>query len=250
MLFYYLNQIYYGHGSYGVEAAARTYFGKNVHNLTLAESALIAGLPKSPNNYSPYRNLKRARSRRNHVIRRMAQEGFIKRNEAEQAIKSKIKLEKVTNMLNKAPYFVEYIRQQLMSLYGRNKVYKSGLKVYTTLNLEQQIIAQNVTKKYLRISDKRYGYRGPLGTMDMSLPETVLQESLQEANNLKDGVTPITGTIIYGLVKSVERQYVTVLIGQGEGVIKLKNMNWARQPDPRVDGRYRLNSRINLVIKY
>lgn len=238
----YLNQIYYGHGSYGVEAAARTYFGKNVHNLTIAESALIAGLPKSPNNYSPYRNLKRARSRRNHVIRRMAQEGFIKRNEAEQAIKSKIKLEKVTNMLNKAPYFVEYIRQQLMSLYGRNKVYKSGLKVYTTLNLEQQIIAQNAVKKYLRISDKRYGYRGPLGTMDMSLPETVLQESLQEANNLKDGVTPTTGTIIYGLVKSVERQYVTVLIGQGEGVIKLKNMNWARQPDPRVDGRW---ARIN-----
>ena len=66
----YLNQIYYGHGSYGVEAAARTYFGKNVQNLTLAESALIAGLPKSPNNYSPYRNPKRARSRRNHVIRR------------------------------------------------------------------------------------------------------------------------------------------------------------------------------------
>ena len=130
----------------------------------------------------------------------MAQEGFIKRNAAEQAIRSEIKLEKVTNMLNRAPYFVEYIRQRLMSLYGRNKVYKSGLKVYTTLNLKQQIIAQNVTKKYLRISDKRYGYRGPLGTMDMSLPETVLQESLQEANNLKDGVIPIAGTIIYGLV--------------------------------------------------
>ena len=83
----YLNQIYYGHGSYGVEAAARTYFGKNVGNLTLDEVALIAGLPKSPNNYSPYRNPKRARSRRNHVIRRMAQEGFVKRNEAEQAMK-------------------------------------------------------------------------------------------------------------------------------------------------------------------
>ena len=143
----YLNQIYYGHGSYGVEAAARTYFGKNVENLTLDEVALIAGLPKSPNNYSPYRNPKRARSRRNHVIRRMAQEGFIKRNEAEQAMKEQFKLGEVTNMLNKAPYFVEYIRQQLMTMYGRNKVYKSGLKVYTTLNLEKQIIAQIATKK-------------------------------------------------------------------------------------------------------
>ena len=245
----YLNQIYYGHGSYGVEAAARTYFGKNVQNLTLAESALIAGLPKSPNNYSPYRNPKRARSRRNHVIRRMAQEGFIKRNEAEQAIKSKVKLGEVTDMLNKAPYFVEYIRQQLMSLYGRNKVYKSGLKVYTTLNLQQQIIAQDVTKKYLRIADKRYGYRGPLGTMDMALPETVLQEKLREVNNLNKGVIPITGTVIYGLVKSVEREHITVLIGQGEGVIELKNMNWARQPDPRIDGRWARISRSDKTLQ-
>ncbi|SVC34597.1 uncharacterized protein METZ01_LOCUS287451, partial [marine metagenome] len=103
----YLNQIYYGHGSYGIEAAARTYFGKSVHKLSLDEVALIAGLPKSPNNYSPYRNPKRARSRRNHVIRRMAQEGFINREEAQQAMKKKFNLGEVTNMLNRAPYFVE-----------------------------------------------------------------------------------------------------------------------------------------------
>ena len=183
----YLNQIYYGHGSYGVEAAARTYFGKNVQDLTLDECALIAGLPKSPNNYSPYRNPKRARSRRNHVIRRMAQEGFVKRGEAEQAMKREFKLGEITNMLNKAPYFVEYIRQQLMRLYGRNKVYKSGLKVYTTLSLKKQIIAQNVTRKNLHITDKRYGYRGPLGNMDISLPETTLQESLRQINNFEEG---------------------------------------------------------------
>ena len=83
----YLNQIYYGHGSYGVEAAARTYFGKHVQDLNLDECALIAALPKAPNNYSPYRNPKLARSRRNHVIRRMAQLGFIQRKEAEVAMK-------------------------------------------------------------------------------------------------------------------------------------------------------------------
>jgi len=242
----YLNQIYYGHGSYGVEAAARTYFGKNVENLTLDEVALIAGLPKSPNNYSPYRNPKRARSRRNHVIRRMAQEGFIKRNEAEQAMKEQFKLGEVTNMLNKAPYFVEYIRQQLMTMYGRNKVYKSGLKIYTTLNLEKQIIAQIATKTNLHIADKRYGYRGPLGTMDISLPETVLQETLREINSFTEGVLPKAGTIIKGLVKSVEREYLTVLIGQGEGIIELKDMNWAREPNVKVDGRW---ARINRVDK-
>jgi penicillin-binding protein 1A len=244
----YLNQIYYGHGSYGVEAAARTYFGKSVHNLNLDEVALIAGLPKSPNNYSPYRNPKRARSRRNHVIRRMAQEGFIKREEAQQAMKKEFKLGEVLNMLNRAPYFVEYIRQQLMTMYGRNRVYKSGLKVYTTLNLTKQVIAQKVTKKNLHITDKRYGYRGPLGTMDISLPEAILQKKLQEINNLKEGILPPTGTIIHGLVKSVERELVTVLIGQGEGVIELENMNWAREPNIKVDGRWARINRIDRTL--
>jgi penicillin-binding protein 1A len=242
----YLNQIYYGHGSYGVEAASRTYFGKSVKNLSLDEVALIAGLPKSPNNYSPYRNPKRARSRRNHVIRRMAQEGFVKKNEAKQAMKKPFALGQVTNMLNRAPYFVEYIRKQLMTMYGRNKVYKSGLKVYTTLNIEKQILAQEATIKNLRIADKRYGYRGPLGSMDISLPETVLQENLREINNFTEGVLPKTGTIIKALVKSVNREYLSVLIGQGEGFIELKDMDWAREPNIKVDGRW---ARIHRVDK-
>jgi penicillin-binding protein 1A len=242
----YLNQIYYGHGSYGVEAAARTYFGKNVQNLSLDEVALIAGLPKSPNNYSPYRNPKRARSRRNHVIRRMAQEGFVKSNEAKQAMKKPFTLGEVTNMLNRAPYFVEYIRKQLMTMYGRNKVYKSGLKVYTTLNIKKQTLAQESTKKNLHVADKRYGYRGPLGTMDISLPEIVLQKSLHAINNFTEGVLPKTGTIIKGLVKSVNKEYLTVLIGQGEGIIELKDMDWAREPNIKVDGRW---ARIHRVDK-
>jgi penicillin-binding protein 1A len=242
----YLNQIYYGHGSYGVEAAARTYFGKNVQNLSLDEVALIAGLPKSPNNYSPYRNPKRARSRRNHVIRRMAQEGFVKSNEAKQAMKKPFTLGEVTNMLNRAPYFVEYIRKQLMTMYGRNKVYKSGLKVYTTLNIKKQTLAQESTKKNLHVADKRYGYRGPLGTMDISLPEIVLQKSLHAINNFTEGELPKTGTIIKGLVKSVNKEYLTVLIGQGEGIIELKDMDWAREPNIKVDGRW---ARIHRVDK-
>ncbi len=244
----YLNQIYYGHGSYGVEAAARTYFGKNVKNLSLDEVALIAGLPKSPNNYSPYRNPKRARSRRNHVIRRMAQEGFVKSNEAKQAMKKPFTLGEVTNMLNRAPYFVEYIRKQLMTMYGRNKVYKSGLKVYTTLNIEKQILAQEATKKNLRIADKRYGYRGPLGTMDISLPEIVLQESLYGINNFTEGVLPEKGIIIKGLVKSVNKEYLTVLIGQGEGIIELKDMDWAREPNIKVDGRWARIHRVDKIL--
>lgn len=234
----YLNQIYYGHGSYGVEAAARTYFGKHVQDLTLDECALIAALPKAPNNYSPYRNPERARSRRNHVIRRMAQEGFIGRREAEEAMKREFNLGEITNMLNKAPYFVEYIRRQLMHLYGRNKVYKSGFKVYTTLNLKKQFIAQNTTRKNLRITDKRYGYRGPLGTVNTSLPEETLQASLRQINNFEEGMSPEMGTIINGYVKTLGKDYVTVLLGNGEGIIELKDMAWAREPNIKVDGRW------------
>jgi penicillin-binding protein 1A len=245
----YLNQIYYGHGSYGVEAAARTYFGKHVKDLALDECALIAALPKAPNNYSPYRNPKRARSRRNHVIRRMAQEGFVGRREAEEAMKKEFKLGEITNMLNKAPYFVEHIRRQLMSLYGHSKVYKSGLKVYTTLSLEKQFIAQNTTRKNLHVIDKRYGYRGPLDTINTSLTEETLQESLRQINNFEEGMSPETGTIIRGYVKTLGNDYVTVLLGNGEGVIELKDMAWAREPNVKVDGRWARISRPSDALK-
>ncbi len=234
----YLNQIYYGHGSYGVEAAARTYFGKHVQDLNLDECALIAALPKAPNNYSPYRNPELARSRRNHVIRRMAQLGFIQRDEAQAAMKKDFELGEITDMLNKAPYFVEYIRQNLMNLYGRNKVYKSGLKVYTTLSLENQIIAQNAVRGNVRTADKRYGYRGALGMMNISLPEATLQKSLVQLNKFdEEGVGPEAGTIIKGLVTTVQKDHVTVLLGKGEGIIELKDMDWAREPNIKIDGR-------------
>ena len=234
----YLNQIYYGHGSYGVEAAARTYFGKHVRDLTLDECALIAALPKAPNNYSPYRNPERATSRRSHVLQRMAQERFINHQEAREAADKDFQLGEITNMLNKAPYFVEHIRQFLMATYNRNKVYRDGLKVFTTLDLKKQMVAERSIRENLRVSDKRYGYRGSLGTMDLSLPESDLQQALRKINRFDEGEGPKTGTIIKGLVQTIADDHVTVLLGEGEGVIKLKDMKWARKPNTKVDGRW------------
>ena len=94
----YLNQIYYGHGTYGVEAAARNYFAKSVKDLTIAECAMIASLPKAPNNYSPYRNPKKALKRRNHVIRRMADNSFISKKQAESFMEEEFHLGKVEKM--------------------------------------------------------------------------------------------------------------------------------------------------------
>ena len=159
----YLNQIYYGHGTYGVEAAARTYFGKSVKELTIAECAMIASLPKAPNNYSPYRNPKKARKRRNHVIRRMADVSFITTEQAKTSLQEDFHLGEVQEMLNKAPYFVEHVRRILENKFGSSKLYRAGLKVYTTLNMEMQESAQRAIKENLRNADKRYGYRGSLG---------------------------------------------------------------------------------------
>lgn len=234
----YLNQIYYGHGTYGVEAAARTYFGKHVQDLTLEECAMIASLPKAPNYYSPYRNPDKAAKRRNHAIRRMALLGFITKQEAEAAMATGFNLGEVTTMLNRAPYFVEHIRQFLEDTYGSTKLYRAGLKVYTTLNIDYQEAAQQAVKDHLLIADKRYGYRGPLGRFDLARSEEEIVQELRELNRFKEGEGPVKDTVIQGAVTEVTENEVTVRLGGEEGIIPLAEMDWARKPNIHVDGRW------------
>ena len=241
----YLNQIYYGHGSYGVEAAARTYFGKKAEELNVEECAMLASLPKAPNNYTPYRFPERAKKRRGHALRRMAHLGFISNEEAEEATNSKFQLGEITDMLNMAPYFVEYIRQFLQDTYGSKKLYRDGLKVYTSLNLEKQLIAQKAVTENLLVADKRYGYRGPLGEVELTLNPLAVQTTLRELNGfLKEDETGLQetrveeGTIIKGAVLEVTDDDALVELGGEEGIIELKDMNWARKPNIRVDGKW------------
>ena len=232
----YLNQIYYGHGSYGVQAAAHTYFGKSVADLTIAECAMIASLPKAPNHYSPYKDPERGRKRRNHTISRMAYLSFITPEEKEQALNEEFHLGGVTDMLNRAPYFVEHIRQFLEEKYGSSKLYRGGLKVYTTLDIDLQESAQKSVIENLRVADKCYGYRGPLGTLYLSQGETALQEALVKMNHFEEGESITEGNIIKGVVSSVGEKQVEVLLGPDYGTIDILDMNWARIPDTRVDG--------------
>lgn len=242
----YLNHIYYGHGAYGVEAAARTYFGKSVKDLSIAECSMIASLPKAPNNYSPYRNPKKARKRRNHVVRRMAHLNFITDSEEKEALQADFQLGEVTGMLNRAPYFVEHIRQFLIEKYGSEKLYRSGLMVYSTLDINLQEEAQKSVRDNLRIADKRFGYRGPLGKMNLSQPVNLLQAQLRKLNGWKENESPQTGDIIQGLVIEQNKDSAIVLTGAQEGIVELKDMNWAREPNPKVDGRW---AKINGVDK-
>ncbi len=139
----YLNEIFLGHSAYGVETASLQYFGKHVWELDLAESALIAGLPQSPNNYSPLRNPERAIRRRNVVLDRMYELGYITESEMNQAKNAELTLDTVEeNQDNIGHYFTLYVRDQLIERFGASMVYNGGLKVHTTLNPEMQKLAE------------------------------------------------------------------------------------------------------------
>lgn len=151
----YMNQIYLGSGAYGVEAAARTYFGKPVGKLSLSEAALLAGLPQAPSRYSPLKNPVRAKSRRLHALKRMLAEGHITRADLEAADKVKIITDPPPVVVTRAPYLVEYIRQMLQDRFGSGTLYKGGLNIYTTLNLKMQDIAEAAVAKGLDAISKR-----------------------------------------------------------------------------------------------
>ena len=151
----YLNQVYLGSGAYGVEAAAHTYFGKPVEQLDTAEGAMLAGLPQAPSKYSPMKDPKRAKSRRHHALLRMLDEGFISKDEMLSADKEPINLKSGRFISSKAPYFVEYVRQTLDEKYGP-ALYRGGLNIYTTLNLDMQEAAEASVAKHLAEVSKRH----------------------------------------------------------------------------------------------
>ncbi len=157
----YLNQIYLGHGAYGVESASKIYFGKHVWELNLAEASLIATLPSAPNLLSPIRHPKRSMRKHRAVLSRMVEEGFITVSEAEKAYLEfwPDYLDYINNLppsrntmsarIDKAPWFTEYVRRKLVRKYGNDQVYEKGLSVYTTLDIKKQIEAQNIMKDAL-----------------------------------------------------------------------------------------------------
>jgi penicillin-binding protein 1A len=216
----YLNQIYFGQGAYGVAAAAQTYFGKALSELTLGETGFLAGLPKSPNNYSPYKNPELAKRRQEHVLARMQEAGFITDLDRQEASAQALSF-RSPSAEQLAPYFVEHVRQHLMAKYGETMVYKGGLEIYTTLNTAMQKEAEQAVRKGLRQLDKRQGWRGPLGHQDsMSVLE-------------KGGTTPARelheGDFLQGVVTKVGRDHVIVAVGTTEGKLLFDDMAWAKR---------------------
>jgi penicillin-binding protein 1A len=138
----YLNTIYFGRGAYGVEAASVAYFGKTTPQLTLPEAAFLAGLIQSPNGYDPTTNPDGALKRRNTVLMLMRDQGYISADDYEKAVATPIELAKAKHTPATAPYFLEWVRSQLVAKYGQDAVYRGGLRVYTTLDLKMQKAAE------------------------------------------------------------------------------------------------------------
>jgi penicillin-binding protein 1A len=166
----YLNQVYFGSGAYGVESAARIFFGKSVKDLELAECALVAGMPKAPSRYSPLVNKNLSFKRRNTVLRQMKDTGIITETEFNKAIKEPIKLGDKDKKQVEAPFFVEYVKKHLEERLGSSRLYKGGLTVFTTLDLKLQKAAEHAVSKGLSALEIRM----KLGNIKDLAPEGAL----------------------------------------------------------------------------
>jgi len=167
----YLNHIYLGHGTYGIEAASQGYFGKSTSDLTLGEAALLAGLPKAPNNYSPYLHPERAYQRQAYVLTRMLEDGYITEAQKKQALSRALRFRSIKPKDKIAPYFIENVRRYIQEKYGSDILYKEGIEVYTTLNIPMQKAARDAVEQGLKELEEREGYekglvQGSLLAMD------------------------------------------------------------------------------------
>ena len=233
----YLNQIYFGQGAYGVASAAQTYFGKDLSTLTIGESAFLAGLPKSPNHFSPFKAYDRAKKRQEHVLARMEEAKLLTAAEREQAAAEILNFRR-PGVEQAAPYFVEYIRQLLVAKYGEAMVYKGGLTVVTTLNMEMQKAAEAAFAAGLRELDKRQGWRGPLRTVDVTAPTPPLVAAATD-QDMK------VGDYREGFVTKVAKDHYLVQIGTTLAKLAFDDMAWATRrltgPDTAEDVAVNLN---------
>nr|WP_320114598.1 PBP1A family penicillin-binding protein [uncultured Desulfuromonas sp.] len=228
ILYLYLNQIYLGHGAYGVQAAAENYFDKNVEDLNLAECTILAGLPQAPSRYSPYRHYNRAKDRQLYVLERMIANGYITSDQAHQAYTAPLVVHpRGDNSAAGTGYFSEQVRRYIEKNYGRDLLYSGGLQVYTTMNLSMQQVAQKAVRDNLQRHDHRQGYRGPLRVLSQ---QDALAFVDQQTSALKD--TPLQpGQVIEALLVDSSDEQLVVRIGPYEAVLPRKQLDWAEPLD-------------------
>ena len=221
----YLNEIYLGLGSYGVAAAAMNYFNKSLDELTLSEAAFLAGLPKAPNNYHPVRRPEAARDRRDYVLARMVDDGYITAEESRISKQDQIiiRKRKETEYIVGGEFFAEEVRRNLMDRFGSDSLYRGGLAVRTSLEPELQNIADDVLRKGLIEYDRRHGWRGPVDNIgvDGNFQTQLLQikRPLGALNNW-----------LLAVITNMETNHADILLKDGTiGRILIDEIKWARE---------------------
>ncbi len=226
----YLNKIFLGNRAYGVAAAAQIYYGKTLDQLSLDQYAMLAGLPKAPSTLNPIANPEAAKKRRDHVLQRMLEVGYIDQASYQKAINTPLNAhyhELQTQV--KAPYVAELVRQQAEQMYG-DDISTDGYAIYTTIDSHLQDIANNALRAGLLAYDQRHGYRGPesnLGTPNL--------KHMQEWEKILSGI-PMVGGLEPAAVVDMTEKSVTVLRANGNlAVISWEGLSWAR---PQINANY------------
>lgn len=220
----YCNQIYFGHGTYGVEAASRFYFGKSAKDVTLAEAALLAGIPQNPVRLSPIEYAESAKERRDHVLQRMVDERYISAAEARKAMADPIELRLRKDAPSRAPYFLEEVRKYLEREYGSQRIYQGGLRVYTTLDPRLQAAATKAVRSgLLQLDRKARGWVAPSQTVldaQGTFPQTV---------HLDEWDWPFaTGDVVRAVVLESDRTGATLQIGEYRARLAPVDVAWTR----------------------
>lgn len=232
----YLNQIFFGNTAYGIKAASKMYFHKEPKDLTLAEGAMLAGLPKAPSRYSPLVNFERAKRRQRYVLNRMVQSKFVSRQDADQAVNQELKLYRATNEnIYHAPYFVTELRRYFGERWREIDIDTAGLKVFTSLDLRADALAEKAVRAGLREVDKRRGWRGPL----QHLSQAPLEEAFRQSYSSTEDKQLEFDTVYPALVTKIDSSsgQAWVDLGNFTGKLNLRDAVWSRRlldPQDRV----------------
>ncbi|KNC66722.1 penicillin-binding protein 1A [Pseudoalteromonas ardens] len=222
----YLNKIELGHRAFGIGAAAQVYYGKELHELSLAQMAMLAGLPKAPSALNPIRNPQRAKLRRNVVLGRMLTEGYISQAQYNEATQAPITAKRHGAEIELyAPYISEMVRAYMVKTYGEDQAYNSGFKVYTTVESDVQAAAQQALIDNLHAYDMRHGFRGPQAQywQPEEAPWSTTQ-ILEKLRSVKE-IDPLQA----GVVTALEEQSATVLLKDGTSItVPWSGLKWAR----------------------
>ena len=219
----YLNEIYLGQGSYGVAAAALNYFDKSLDELSIAECAYLAALPKAPNNYNPAKHYDAAKERRDWVVQRMLEDGKISRAEADEATAAQLEVRThgVTEMAHDGDYFAEDIRRDLAARFGETALYKGGLSVRSTMDPKLQMIASRALRGGLVAYDRRHGWRGPVTRIALGQDWAARLSQVKEPGGLAPWKLAVVLTV-------GEQEAEIGLADGGRGRLPMNELKWAR----------------------